>query len=341
MAAKVISIINYKGGVGKTASTYNIGFGLAFLNNHKVLMIDLDPQCSLSNICMKALSETRRRILNIADLKPEQTINSVIKDYLISGGKNPNIDLNQLITKDFYTTSDWKVFTNVDFIPATMYEKHGSAHDKGLDELEIDIVRNYANKVSALDLVTLFSKFFIDTGINEMYDFILFDCPPANNVITQNALFVSDYYLIPTIMDDMSSNGINHLINVIENSVYQNIYNDNQRIIDRCDKGSYLNFLKYKPELLGIFETLRKTQVRYNQRDIIERTYKSKLFKEIIYHHKPMADSISKGRVCFSENINSENPDYAPHNTYGKLVLSILSRLGIPKTTSTKIDDWL
>ena len=341
MPATTISVINYKGGVAKTASTYNIAFGLSFLNNHKVLIIDLDPQCSLSNICMKALSETTGKILNVASLRPEQTINSVIKDYLTSGSKNPNVDLSKLIIKDFYTTHYSKIFPGVHFIPATMYEEHGDEHNKGLDDLEIDIVRNYANKISALDLVTIFSRFFADTGINEEYDFILFDCPPANNIITQNALLVSKYYIIPTIMDDMSSNGINHLINVIENSVYQKIYNDNQRIIDRCDKDSYLNFLKRKPELLGIFETLRKAPIRYNQRYLIAQMYGDKLFDEIIYHHKPMADSISNGRACFSENINPLNPQNSPHNTYGNLVLSILSRLGIPKTTNVKINSWL
>ncbi|MDF2503920.1 AAA family ATPase [Clostridium sp.] len=341
MSAKVISIINYKGGVAKTASTYNIAFGLSFLNGHKVLIIDLDPQCSLSTICMKALSETKGIILNVSDLKPEQTINSVIKDYLVSGEENPNIDLDTLITKDFYTTYYGKTFTGVHFIPATMYEKQDSNYDKGLDDLEIDIVRNYANKISTLDLVTIFAKFFVDTKINESYDFILFDCPPANNVITQNALLVSDYYLIPTIMDDMSSNGINHLINVIENSVYSSIYNDNQRVIERSDKDSYLKFLKKEPELLGIFETLRKSQVHNNQRYLIAKQYGNKLFNEIIYHHKPTADSVSNGRACFSLNINPENPQYSPHYNYGELVLNILSRLNIPKTKSTKTNDWL
>ncbi|UTW70226.1 AAA family ATPase [Anaerobacillus sp. HL2] len=55
----------------------------------------------------------------------------------------------------------------------------------------------------------------------------------ASNIITQNALLVSDYYLIPTIMDDVSSNGINHLINVIDKSVYQDIYDDNKRVIEK------------------------------------------------------------------------------------------------------------
>ena len=31
--AKIISVINYKGGVGKTVSSFNIAAGLNFLNN--------------------------------------------------------------------------------------------------------------------------------------------------------------------------------------------------------------------------------------------------------------------------------------------------------------------
>ena len=42
--AKIISIINYKGGVGKTVSAFNIAAGLNFLNQNSVLLIDLDPQ---------------------------------------------------------------------------------------------------------------------------------------------------------------------------------------------------------------------------------------------------------------------------------------------------------
>ncbi|MDR3062050.1 MAG: AAA family ATPase [Dysgonamonadaceae bacterium] len=44
---KVISIINHKGGVGKTTSTANIGAGLCRLGQ-KVLLIDMDPQANLS-----------------------------------------------------------------------------------------------------------------------------------------------------------------------------------------------------------------------------------------------------------------------------------------------------
>ena len=44
--AKIISVSNHKGGVGKTTSVANLGFALA--RHFKVLIIDLDPQSNLS-----------------------------------------------------------------------------------------------------------------------------------------------------------------------------------------------------------------------------------------------------------------------------------------------------
>ena len=46
--SKTIALVNQKGGVGKTASTASLGIGLA-LQGKKVLLIDFDPQASLTD----------------------------------------------------------------------------------------------------------------------------------------------------------------------------------------------------------------------------------------------------------------------------------------------------
>ncbi|WP_247236736.1 ParA family protein [Telluribacter sp. SYSU D00476] len=59
--AKIISIINHKGGVGKTTTTINLGKALSLLGN-RVLLIDMDSQGNLTQAL--GIDEPERQVVN-------------------------------------------------------------------------------------------------------------------------------------------------------------------------------------------------------------------------------------------------------------------------------------
>jgi chromosome partitioning protein len=83
---RIISLINNKGGVGKTTSCLNIGIALG-LRGKRVLLIDIDPQGNLTNKFLKDISSEPYTIKDILEEKI-QDINLVIKKNVAT-----NIDL--------------------------------------------------------------------------------------------------------------------------------------------------------------------------------------------------------------------------------------------------------
>lgn len=77
---RIISLLNFKGGVGKTTSTHSLGAALSILNK-KILLIDLDPQGTLTFF---SLSEDQV----IGNTTKELLFHEVdAKDCIISGAE--------------------------------------------------------------------------------------------------------------------------------------------------------------------------------------------------------------------------------------------------------------
>jgi cellulose biosynthesis protein BcsQ len=240
--AKKIFIGNYKGGVGKTTTVFEVGAGLAKNHEKKVLLIDLDPQCSLTNLCMETAE------IPFANIKPEETLNYAFDLYGENIKETSRLQIleGKIISEYTYIEDIIKtipVHGQLSFIPTALDLKNSRINDLA-DRLS-------AVKNGIISIACLFS----DIEKKNEFDYILVDCPPSSNIIIQGIFLYCDYYLIPTIGDEISINGVTDYITEIESTYLKFAYND--------DIGGVLlkKYFGEKPKLTGILETIYKNRV--------------------------------------------------------------------------------
>ena len=81
---------NYKGGVGKTTSVFQVATYFAEAGK-KVLLVDMDPQCSLSNICCNSNS------CSLSDYEAENVFNYIVELYMRYINSKQDIDFSLLM----------------------------------------------------------------------------------------------------------------------------------------------------------------------------------------------------------------------------------------------------
>lgn len=187
--AKRVSIINFKGGVGKTALALHFAIGLARNHEQRVLLADVDHQSSLSLVCLKG-SDWEDAVNN------GRTVNAIFQHFTEQDSSIPG--------KDIIYEHPYGEYPNLDLLPASLQ----------LDETELDLTSTTVGDPikSEWNKRSLICKWIDENGIDEDYDYIIFDCPPATKLITQNAITSSHGYIVPAIPDSVSTRGIPHLI---------------------------------------------------------------------------------------------------------------------------------
>ncbi len=187
--AKKISLINMKGGVGKSTLAVNLAWQYAAYTKwkKKVLVIDLDPQFNASQYLLGAIQY--QKILDAE--KP--TIWNVFEQNTYVPGKKKSELLDP--TSVIYNVVEFTTGGRIDLIPSRL-------------ELAYSM-KNPTQKESLL------KKTIID-NIENNYDMILLDCAPTESVFTTAAYLSSDHILVPVKPEYLSTVGLPLLVRSLE-----------------------------------------------------------------------------------------------------------------------------
>ena len=189
---KVISIINMKGGVGKTTLCVGISDYLAEIGK-KVLLIDADPQFNATQSLLDQYKASDNSFYTSQVISEEKTIFRLFSttESLVKTYEYPTVDELKV-----------QLTNNLDLI---------------CGDLRLVLSNNSSNARFAKRIKT-----FIDKGnLKDIYDYIFIDCPPTLTIYTDSSLIASDYYLIPNRIDRYSIIGIDSLQSAIKGLIIE------------------------------------------------------------------------------------------------------------------------
>lgn len=248
---KVISVINMKGGVGKTTLTKELGYYMANDKEKKVLFIDLDPQSNLTQSFFLSYGLRHTEDLNDPSIGLK-VVNQSIQDLFESSS------IRKLQLEEVVLELETKTGNTFDLIPGT------------LSTIFLERSSNASNMEKSI------YNFIDEKNLRQEYDYILIDCPPTYSVYTTAALLPSDFYLVPVDPGIYSVLGIKMLEKVVSAIVEPN----KVFFKDKPIKNLGVIFTRYKDDssyLVGMIESATALREMY-------------FFKKRFLHTKKLID---------------------------------------------------
>lgn len=188
-----VAISNFKGGAGKSTVALHMAHAAA-LDGYRVLVIDFDPQATLTHsmglhdvseeltvwgiIARDLVHETERmnaapRAAETGTALPQRRLPSSVRD----------LGMGDLRIGDFIKPTAWPT---IDIVP--------SCANAAFVEFASAQYRHLNPDWSFFAAVSR----YLDALPNEAYDLIIFDCPPAIGYQSMNAVFAADVLYIPS-----------------------------------------------------------------------------------------------------------------------------------------------
>ena len=185
--AQVVSMINMKGGVGKSTLTFNLAWRSAWKENLRVLAVDLDPQANLSQYFLGAQEYLK----------------------LLSNGSKTVVEIFEQFASPTSTTGAPTLIEPHDVIHKLHEWDDGSALHLVPSRLELAwTLKNPTEKAQLLP--QFLSK------VQDNYDLILIDCAPTESILTLAAYRSSRYLFVPVRPEFLATIGLPLLARSLE-----------------------------------------------------------------------------------------------------------------------------